>query len=206
MSDHGSENWALICAGTRHTKDVPFPRKNQKDGKPICYLKMRVLTITEIGTATARAHQKTADMLRQSDPDYKGPIDRTTRAYQDLFEQNAAVEQLRIACRDYNDPERPFFPVVDAKHAPTTALEAVLVQDEIASLYKELVVMRVELSPIRYQLTDRELETWFAELEAGADPQLFLSQLSLELAVQLLPHLARLLQSSLQSKSASTTP
>lgn len=201
----GSESWALICAGTEYFKDVPFPRKNPRDGLPVCFLKMRLLTAQEIGIATARAHQRTAEAIRQSDPGYTGPIDRNSRAYTDLFENYAAIEQLKLACRDPKDTSRTFFPMADVKHAPKTALEAVLVQDEIAALYKELVILRVELSPIRYQLTEAELEAWWSRLEKGEDRNLFLSQLSLELIVQLVPPLVGRLQALLQSKSASTT-
>lgn len=205
MSKPGEEfsgKWPLICAGARHSEVVPFPRL-LADGSPVCYLRIRNLTLAEVGQATARAHARSAAAIRASDPTYKGEISRESQAYRDVFEQFAALEQLKRACRDLDDPSKPFFPAADAEHAPKTAIEAVLVQEEIASLYQRLMVFRIQTSPDKYSVDDAQIDQLVKRMEAGEDPTFFLSGLKLDLVIRLAPLLILKLCSSLRDKYGS---
>lgn len=199
-----SPDWARICEGTRYSKIIPFPRKGA-DGEPVCYLRVRNLTVIEANSANAIAHQKAVDSFRRADPDYKGPIDTTAPAFRTAFDNASAIEQIKIQCRTLEDPSKPFFPPADPKHARSAA-ENVLSMDEVAALMQQCLIVRNEQNPLKYEMTDEQILQLVERARVSENPDFFWSFVSLDLAIPLVRRLVFLLSTSRASSSDSSQP
>ena len=197
--------WAAICAGTRHTKVIPFPRLTP-DGKPVCFIRIRNLSVLEANNAAAAAHKKAVEAFRAADPEYKGPVDTTSDAFKTAYDNASALEQIKIQCRRFEDPSLSFFPLCDAKHAPTTAAESVLSLDEIASLSQQLLILRHELNPMKYELTEPEILDLVERSRVSGNADFFWSFVSLDLAIPLVKRLAAMLSTSPANSSDFSAP
>lgn len=148
-----SEHVAKLLTMQRPHKLVDFPRWTP-DGKAPVKVFIRLLTAHEEMAALANARVYMKQLL-------KGSLDLEWRPVE-IDENARAIEVLSIACRNPDNPEKPFFElgaVEMRKHFGT---------DELAILWNDYRKLKEELHPLlRDDLTEKELDIWIATLKEG---------------------------------------
>ena len=151
-----AELWIAITQMPRPFRVVDFPRHNEQ-GEPVARIHVVVLTQEEQITAAAETERFTKraikDLPKQDD---------ARRGYNDVYDNQAAVEILFRACKQLEEPSRGFFPSASdiAKH---------LTPDEIGVLFRSYLMVQDEIGPIGSRLSAEEVEAWIKRLiDAGS--------------------------------------
>jgi hypothetical protein len=136
---------------------VDFPRKGP-DGQPICRVAIQVLSQEEHMAASAETDRYTKRLLKELPKD-----NEARRGYDDIYNNQAAIEILFRACRKPDDVAKPFFPtpMEIAKH---------LSADEIGVMMNLYFMVRKKIGPIVSEMSEAEAKAWIRRIkEAGAD-------------------------------------
>lgn len=159
-----AELWAQIIAMPRPHRTVEFPRLDDK-GDPIAKITIVVLTQEEQISASVETERFTRKMIREVPR-----ADEAKRGYEDIYNNQAAVEILHRACRVEGDTAKPFFP-------SPTAMRAHLTPDEIGVLFRSYLIVQDEVGPIIASMSSEEMEAWIKRIaDAGSRaPLAFLS-------------------------------
>lgn len=137
------DNWPLIGAVPRPSKVVPFPRKGE-DGKPVCDVRIVLLTQLESMAAIADAEIAAKKQLREAaeaaGADKK--VEQGGKAAGELYELAAQAEILYRCCKHPDDPKMlaPFF-------RRKSDVLSELLPDEVAVLASEYSIFRAVAGP-----------------------------------------------------------
>lgn len=186
-----SAAWLALSQQPRPHAVIDFPR--YKDGKAVTQVGMWVLSQEEQTAAQATAEATTRKLLR----DVGKEIPRNEEArqgYDDIYNNEGAVEVLFRACRDPVDVKRPFF--------PSTAAVRSLSVDEVAVLFHHYLHTQASLGPIVSHMSESEYVGW-AELLAKGAGVFPLGVLSLQAKNDLIVRLAKDAWSFLTGSSSS---
>ena len=156
--------WAQIIAMPRPHRTVDFPRLNYK-GEAMGKVTIVVLTQEEQISASVETERFTRKMIRDVPR-----ADEAKRGYDDIYNNQAAVEILHRACRAEGDTTKPFFP-------SPSAMREFLTPDEIGVLFRSYLIVQDEVGPIIANMSAEEMEAWIKRLQdAGSRaPLAFLS-------------------------------
>ena len=159
-----SELWTQIISMPRPHRVVDFPRMNDR-GEPMARVAIVVLTQEEQITASVETERFTKRMIKDVPR-----ADEAKRGYDDIYNNQAAVEILHRACKVENELMRPFFP-------STEEMRKHLTPDEIGVLFRSYLLVQDEVGPIIANLSAEEMEAWIKRLQdAGSkSPLAFLS-------------------------------
>ncbi len=143
----------IINRGKLPFERVPFPRYDD-EGKPVEYVRIRVLSQFELDNARANAAAYVAECL-----DGK----RKAAWRPEELEDNAVLaEIMAVACRDPDDPEQKFFPygVIEARQCSS---------DELAMLFRCYNDIREKAYPTLSELTEAQMEALLSAMVEDAD-------------------------------------
>lgn len=143
----------LINAGKLPHSTVPYPRFDDL-GKPACHVHLRLLTTSELDECLVKAKVHAQSLARK------------VGAGEDLkseeLEYNARItEILALACRDPEDPGRPFF-----EHGASEA-RLYCTAEELGSLANEYAKLATE-RPGLSDLSEDEMDTFLRAVAEGA--------------------------------------
>lgn len=144
------------CKTVRQHKIVDFCRKD-KDGKPI---KIAMITLTQeesliISISTERFVRK---FFKDSDTELP-KNGEASNGYETSYENKAAIEILFKVCKNPDDLTIPFFKNPDDMSSNLTT-------EEIAYLMRLYGHVRTQLSPMKYDLSNEEIDAWIDRIEA----------------------------------------
>jgi hypothetical protein len=158
--------------------DVDFPRNNQ-EGQPLAMLKMVVLTQAETDAALASAEAHTKKILGENMPK-KG---EASTAYEVVFNNQKTIDVLFRACKNFDDPSKPFFPTRQAILSLTS--------DEIAVLANHYFTVQVQLGPVIAAMTTEEMQEYIKRIaEGGSRSAYFFNSFSWEALKELTTFMA----------------
>ena len=144
MARAGEIMQRLNSLGRPPTSTIDFPRYDS-DGKAIQQVMVKVLTVREENVARSRARISAAIALKQ----------KTHEAIPEEIIQNETItHMLAVACRDPENPEKPFFP-----YGPDEA-DTFCTSDELGTLALEYSMLRQRSGPRMSELTEDEMEAW----------------------------------------------
>jgi hypothetical protein len=195
--DNYRDNWPLITASPRPSRLVPFPR-NGEDGKPLCEVRMVLLTQAESMACAAAAEVTARSKLGKGNIPGK---DEIGKGYLDVYVSASSVEILSRACKHPDDPKfiRPFF-------WKKSDIESELLPDEIAVLITEYAILQSLAGPMMNALTDAgDLQAVIDAIAEGGERFPF-GKLSWDLKIQLFTTMARRCRSSPTDSSSPGTP
>jgi len=187
----------LISRGRPPFKVIDFPRFDV-DGNSICKVFIRLLSVREEDLALANARRYVAGIVGKGDDLGWKPEE---------LEYNARVTEIvAIACRDADDPSKPFFEngVIEAREHFNAEEFGVL-----AATYARL---KDSTHPKLLELTESELEDWVTTIAKGvlADPFAYLPHARLailcEYCVRSLVEVREALAASTAESGTTPTP
>ena len=144
------------CKSVRQHKLVDFLRKD-KDGNPI---KIAMITLTQEESLSVSIN--TERFVRKFFKDSETDLPKngeTSSGYAMIFEQKAAIEILFKVCKNPTDLTVPFFKNPDDMASNLTT-------EEIGYLMRLYGHIRSELSPMKYNLTNEEIDAWIDRVDA----------------------------------------
>lgn len=201
------DNWALIGAVPRPSKVVPFPR-NGADGKPVCDVRIVLLTQLESMAAIADAEAATKKQLREAldaagveSPSDKKKVESGSKAATELYELAAQAEILWRCCKHPDDPKMiaPFF-------RRKSDVLSELWPDEVAVLANEYAIFRSVAGPqVSMAATEEEFNKLVDAIAEGGERYPF-GKLSWGALIQSLTLLARQSRDARRANSSSGTP
>ena len=127
-------------------------------------------------------------------------IDHNSDIYQKRFDNIAAKHFIFRACRDPENPEKPFFPTPEhvGKH---------LSNDEIMLLLRHYETLQSERGPVIAYMSDNQFEEWVGKLaKAAEDSPYFLDLFLPEAKDHFIMYMARQLLSLQTAKFSATLP
>lgn len=144
--------WQKLSERPRPSTVVPFPAPPGEESAG--ELRLVVLTESEMAQVRANADAFAKEALR-------GDVKPGDLGYEDLYENEKAVQLVALAARDTSDPKLFAFPSAKAARQKLTT-------DEIGQLAAAYTEFRLERGPFVSELTEPELEAWLKVLEEGA--------------------------------------
>lgn len=144
----------LLSRGRPPFLVVDFPRFDEA-GEPIAKVHVRLLTVREEDLALANARKYVSEQLRTRSEDLPWRPEE--------LEHNARVtELLAVACRDAEDPSKPFFPmgVIDLRQHFTA--------EEIGVLAAHYAELKSRTHPRLREMTEEEMDEWLRVIAEGA--------------------------------------
>ena len=143
----------IISRGRIPNAVVDFPRYCE-DGTAAGRVYMRPLTQRELDCARSNAYAYVAECLANSKESKWKP--------EELDDNATVAEILAIACRDPEDPEKPFFEFGVANTRDCTT-------EELAQLFLSYNAIRERSYPTLAEMTEQEMWAWVKALEEGAE-------------------------------------
>lgn len=143
----------VITRGRLPNATVDFPRYDEQ-GQAVSKVYLRPLTQLEQDQARANAAAYVQDVLSSKRVDAKWRPEE--------LEDNAVMaEVLAIACRDPDDPSKPFFPygVVETRECTT---------DELAMLAVDYANVKEAAYPGMSSMSEEDMWTWVRAFEEDA--------------------------------------
>ena len=144
-----------LSSATRPHVIVDFPR-NGPDGEPIAQIAMVVLTQDELIGAAAEAERVTRKLLASDLPKKED----AQLGYNDVYQNNSAVQVLFRACKSAEDVKVPAFKTPNE-------ISSQLTNDEIGVLMHHYLTVQQELGPIVASMSEEEFESWVTALVEG---------------------------------------
>ena len=144
----------IIDRGRLPHATVDFPRLDDL-GQPVARVYLRPLTQAELDVARANARAYVHRIL--GDPKNGVPWKP-----EELEDNATAAEILAVACRNADDPARPFF-----EHGAMETRECTT--EELAILFNHYNVIRERSYPTFREMTDAEAAAWLKALEEDAE-------------------------------------
>jgi len=181
--------WQRLSTRPRPSKVVPFPVPPGEESPGD--LALVVLTESEMMQVRANADAAAKEALR-------GDIKPGDLGYEDLYENEKAVQLVALAARKADDPTMLRFP--SAKD-----LRKKLTTDEIGQIAADYTQFRLERGPFVSELTEPELEAWLKVLQEGASRVPF-SRLRTEALIDLVMFLGSKVTQLMASGSAGSPP
>lgn len=149
--------WAALSATPRPFDVVDLPRKDAS-GQPVGQVALVVLKVEEQMACAAQAGKFARKMLREKD----GDLSPSHPDFQDLYNNQAALEVLWRACRMPGNLELRAFPNPEQIRSQFT-------DDEIAVLFRAYLQVKAERGPIVSEIEERDVDAWVERLrEAGS--------------------------------------
>lgn len=143
----------IVARGRIPNATVDFPRYDE-NGKAAGRVYLRPLTQRELDCARANAYAYVAEILAGKNESRWKPEE---------LEDNATVaEILAVACRDPEDPDKPFFELGVIETRDCTS-------DEMSMLFASYNGIRERSYPTLSTMTEDEMWQWTRALEEGAD-------------------------------------
>lgn len=142
----------LISRGILPHAVVPYPRFDDL-GQPVVKVHIRLLTVGEQDLALANARQYVDRLVSNK-------TENASKAEE--LEHNARItELLAVACREPDDPEKPFFP-----HGPMDVRESATAEEigVLANVYAKLMTERLYLN----ELTEEQMESMLRAVAEGS--------------------------------------
>lgn len=143
----------ILSRGRPPFKVVEFPRRDEH-GEAIASVHVRLLTTAEEQVALVQARATCARYERDVGKDYKSDLN-------DIEHNERIIEILAIACRDAEDPSKPFF-----VGGPSEVRE--FTSDELGLLVAVYARLK-EGSPRLSEMTAEEFEKLLSTLKEGVD-------------------------------------
>lgn len=144
----------IVSRGILPHATVDFPRWDDL-GQPVARVYLRPLTQAELDMARANARAYVQRVLGN---------DKTAATWrpEELEDNATAAEILAVACRNVDDPSKPFF-----EHGAMETRECTT--EELAMLFNSYNEIREKSYPTFREMTDVEAAAWLKALEEDAE-------------------------------------
>lgn len=144
----------IISRGRLPHATVDFPRYDDL-GQAVARVYLRPLTQYELDVCRANARAYVHGLLRDGSGN-------ATWKPEELEDNATAAEILAVACRDPEDPGKPFFQygVVETRECTT---------EELSMLFRDYNIIREKSYPTFREMTDAEALGWLKALEEDAE-------------------------------------
>jgi hypothetical protein len=164
--------YSMLSTTPRPYKVVDFPRLDA-EGKPIAQVAIRAMN----GAEYLKANVAADDVARAQ---FKGVDLSKSVGYANAYSTALRIEQLLLAVRDAEDPNKPAFP--SAK-----AIRDCLTTEEIGALYLLFLDVTEQIGPVINAMSSAEADAWLERLiEGGSESDGPFSGLSGQQAMTLL--------------------
>lgn len=142
----------LLAEGAVPNATIDFPRR-RPGGEPICKVYVRLLDQVEEDLCLANAAQYTDRMLKDG---------KNLPWKAEELEHNARCSEiLAVACRNPDDPERPFFEFGVAETRLFTT-------DELSQIMLVYMSLKEEAWPALRSMASEEFEAWVTTIAEGS--------------------------------------